>query len=76
MKPTIEAGARLGWLTLGEAYQTPRKPGRTGQRWLCVCWCGADHDVSRESLMAGRVRACRRCAKAYRAQEDGAIPCR
>ena len=68
-----EIGERVGWLTLRECYTTERKPGVSGERWACECRCGAMHDVSRESLNSGRVRACRRCAKAFRASEDGGI---
>lgn len=69
----LEIGVEIGWLTLREGYTTARRPGCTGERWVCQCQCGATHDVSRESLMSGRVRACKRCAKAFRASEDGRV---
>jgi hypothetical protein len=69
----LESGVVIGWLTLRECYSTARRAGCTGERWVCECQCGATHDVSRESLRSGRVRACVRCAKAYRASEDGRL---
>jgi hypothetical protein len=69
----LEIGVEIGWLTLRESYATARRAGCTGERWTCECQCGATHDVSRESLVSGRVRACRRCAKAFRASEDGRV---
>jgi hypothetical protein len=69
----LSHGMEVGWLTLREEYETQRKPGCTGERWTCECRCGAAHDVSRESLVSGRVRACKRCAKAFRASEDGRV---
>ena len=66
----LASGMEVGWLTLREDYERARTPGASGERWVCECRCGARHDVSRESLVNGRVRACRRCAKAYRASED------
>lgn len=69
----LESGVVVGWLTLKESYATARRAGCTGERWVCECQCGATHDVSRESLRSGRVRACVRCAKAYRASEDGRV---
>ena len=70
---TLESGVVVGWLTLREGYHVARRPGATGERWACECRCGAAHDVSRESLRSGRVRACKRCAKAFRAGEDEAL---
>jgi hypothetical protein len=67
------AGQRVGWLTLRLQYWKPKRAGVTGERWIAFCKCGLTHDVSRESLLSGRVRACLRCAKAYRAQEDEGI---
>jgi len=65
-----EAGQVFGWLTLRASRRIMPIPGSTGERWYAECRCGKWHDVSRESLTNGRVRACRRCAKAYRASED------
>jgi hypothetical protein len=69
----LEIGVEIGWLTLRESYAPARRAGCTGERWACECQCGAAHDVSRESLVSGRVRACKRCAKAYRSSEDGRL---
>ena len=64
----------VGWLTLRSRYDVQPKPGApSGWRWTCECKCGASHDVSHENLRNGRIRACRKCAKAYRAHEDGRL---
>lgn len=64
----------VGWLTLVNAYSVMPKPGATsGVRWSCQCRCGTKHDASHENLRNGRVRACRKCAKAYRAFEDAGL---
>lgn len=65
-----EVGQVFGWLTLERKRLGESKPGISGERWDCRCRCGAPHDVALEQLRSGRVRACRRCAKAYRASED------
>lgn len=64
------AGQVFGWLTLERKRFSEIKPGICGERWDCRCRCGNAHDVALEQLRSGRVRACRRCAKAYRASED------
>jgi hypothetical protein len=69
----FSSGQVVGWLTLRQQYWKERKPGSSGERWVAMCKCLHPHDVSRESLVNGRVRACLKCAKAYRAQEDEGI---
>lgn len=67
---TFQRGQRVGWLTLLELYDVPKKRGRMGERWRCRCRCGALHDASHENLQQQRVMACRACSKAFRAEED------
>lgn len=70
IRRNFSTGEVVGWLALQSMSIGKRKPGSCGERWSATCKCGRRHDVSHESLVSGRVRACRRCAKAFRAEED------
>lgn len=70
---SYEPGQIVGWWKLLHAVTEPRKPGRSGVRWLSECRCGRVVSVAYEQLRQGRSRACRWCAKAYRAEEDRGI---
>ena len=70
---SYEPGEILGWWKLLQRVSEPRKPGRSGVRWLSECRCGRVCSVAYEQLRQGRSRACRWCAKAYRAEEDRGI---
>ena len=70
----FEKGDQFGWLTLIRERISPTPTrGSTGRFWTSRCRCEMIHVVSRESLLSGRVRSCRACAKQYRAEERKAL---